>query len=149
MEVRRIGHSVGPFRSVRLTILVQRDGRAGDVALVKSMGSIPMTERLWWRRETQPFFLRSNTACRSTPEWIMGCLSFLSAIVRHAIRPIAKGGNFPRRARPPSAPRLEVDSSSHSVPNYDPGARWSCRGGATNQLAGAHASLRWRMRARP
>ena len=40
-EIRRIGRSVGPMRVVKLDILVQRDGKAGDVALVMSSGYDP------------------------------------------------------------------------------------------------------------
>jgi TonB family protein len=37
-EIRRIGRSVGPLRVAGLDILVQADGRAGDVQLVTSSG---------------------------------------------------------------------------------------------------------------
>ena len=37
-EIRRIGRSVGPLRVVKLDILVQADGKAGDVKLVTSSG---------------------------------------------------------------------------------------------------------------
>jgi TonB family protein len=37
-DIRRIGRSVGPMRVVKLDILVQRDGKAGDVTLAMSSG---------------------------------------------------------------------------------------------------------------
>jgi TonB family protein len=37
-EVRRLGHSVGPLRVVKLGISVQRDGRASGVTVVQSSG---------------------------------------------------------------------------------------------------------------
>ena len=37
-EIRRIGRSVGPLRIAKLDILVQKDGKAGDVKLVTSSG---------------------------------------------------------------------------------------------------------------
>jgi len=37
-DLRRIGRSVGPMRVVKLDILVQRDGKAGDVTLAMSSG---------------------------------------------------------------------------------------------------------------
>jgi TonB family protein len=40
-EIRRIGRSVGPMRVVKLDILVQRDGKAGDVTLAMSSGFDP------------------------------------------------------------------------------------------------------------
>ena len=40
-EIRRIGRSVGPMRVAKLEILVQTDGKAGDVKLVTSSGFDP------------------------------------------------------------------------------------------------------------
>ena len=40
-EILRIGRSVGPMRVAKLDILVRRDGKAGDVALVMSSGYDP------------------------------------------------------------------------------------------------------------
>ena len=40
-EIRRIGRSVGPLRVAKLDILVQTDGKAGDVRLVASSGFDP------------------------------------------------------------------------------------------------------------
>jgi TonB family protein len=40
-EIRRIGRSVGPLRVAKLEILVQTDGKAGDVKLVTSSGFDP------------------------------------------------------------------------------------------------------------
>ena len=40
-EIRRIGRSVGPLRVARLEILVQTDGKAGDVRLAASSGFDP------------------------------------------------------------------------------------------------------------
>jgi TonB family protein len=40
-EIRRIGRSVGPMRVVKLDILVQRNGKAGDVTLEMSSGFDP------------------------------------------------------------------------------------------------------------
>ena len=40
-EILRIGRSVGPLRVVKLDILVQTDGKAGDVKLVRSSGFDP------------------------------------------------------------------------------------------------------------
>ena len=40
-EIRRIGRSVGPMRVAKLDILVQADGKAGDVNLVESSGFDP------------------------------------------------------------------------------------------------------------
>ena len=40
-EIRRIGRSVGPLRVAKLDILVQMDGKAGDVKLVESSGFDP------------------------------------------------------------------------------------------------------------
>ena len=40
-EIRRIGRSVGPLRVAKLEILVQTDGKAGDVRLAASSGFDP------------------------------------------------------------------------------------------------------------
>jgi len=40
-EIRRIGRSVGPLRVAKLEILVQADGKAGDVRLAASSGFDP------------------------------------------------------------------------------------------------------------
>lgn len=40
-EIRRIGRAVGPLRVAKLDILVQTDGKAGDVKLVESSGFDP------------------------------------------------------------------------------------------------------------
>ena len=40
-EIRRIGRSVGPLRVAKLDILVQADGKAGDVRLAASSGFDP------------------------------------------------------------------------------------------------------------
>jgi TonB family protein len=41
LEARGLDRSIGPFRTVKLNILVQRSGRAGDVAMVGSSGFDP------------------------------------------------------------------------------------------------------------
>lgn len=38
LEARRVGRTLGPLRVVKLNILVQQDGRARDVELVKTSG---------------------------------------------------------------------------------------------------------------
>lgn len=38
LEARRVGRSIGPFRVAKLNILVQQDGKARDVELVKTSG---------------------------------------------------------------------------------------------------------------
>jgi TonB family protein len=40
-EIRRIGRSVGPMRVTKLDILVQQDGKAGDVTVAMSSGFDP------------------------------------------------------------------------------------------------------------
>ena len=91
LEVRHLGHSVGPFRSVRLNILVERDGRAADVALVKSSGFDPYDRAAVVAARNATYRPAIEPACGSTPEWIMRRLSVLSTIVRRATRPIATG----------------------------------------------------------
>jgi len=41
LDARRVGRSVGPKRVVKLNIVVQRDGTAGDVEIAKSSGFTP------------------------------------------------------------------------------------------------------------
>ena len=116
MEVRRLA-----VRSVRLVRSNQHPCATGEGDGSSSLAGRSLDSGYGSGAKRNPPAI--DTVCRSTPEWIMTCLSVWSAIVRQATHPIATVDSFPRHARPPSAPRLAVELNSRSEPNYEPGGR--------------------------